>query len=299
MRAFPLAPYLEFYPVRGNADTPRVMDAFLAPGTTRALGADYTPKSNTPGFGSVTLRMYGDKIQTDMAYERRGYDIGSQRALDLRNVSAGFGRFLMDALVNHTGANLNGNATTKGLKQLSADNSRDVVFDDSSNGGTFPAGNDSTSVKQQAKMIELLIAAANDILGGPTLILCNQWFLARLSTVGRNYMATQQVTDIYTGNNLTVPTFGNIPIVVSGYAADFSTEVITKTETQGTSTGSCTSVYMVRYGEQRDVTVATNRGIDVKDLGLIGSQYQSTIEIDMDQVCLSAKAIKRIKGIVL
>ncbi|MEN6296157.1 MAG: hypothetical protein ABFD61_08530, partial [Chloroherpetonaceae bacterium] len=97
---FPLAPYIEFYPINGNADTPRKVSAGITAGDTRTIGTDYTAKSDTPGFGAIALKIYGDKVKTDIAYQRRGTDIGSQRALDLANFSRSMGRYFMDCVIN-------------------------------------------------------------------------------------------------------------------------------------------------------------------------------------------------------
>jgi hypothetical protein len=94
---FPIGNYAEFYRITGNADAPRMSHSVIEAGAQRAIGEDYTPKEGTPQYASVVLKMYGDKIKTDVAYERRGQDIGSQRALDLANGARAIGRMLMDA----------------------------------------------------------------------------------------------------------------------------------------------------------------------------------------------------------
>jgi hypothetical protein len=293
----PLAPYLDFYKVRGNADTPRAADSAFTAGTTRAIGNDYTPQSRTPQFGSIALKLYGDVVKTDIAYERRGFDIGSQRSKDLKDFAGSLGRFFANAIVNHDGTNLNGNPTIKGLLKLATDNAVNYVFD-TVDGGELPTGNGNNERKQQDKFIEWLAAHIATIIDGPSCLLMNGWMSARLASVGRGYLSTSNVADIF-GRNQVVTSFAGIPIVNAGYGADSVTEIITKTEEAGGSGAVCTSIYLMRFGEEQNLTIATNVGIDVKDLGQVGTQLQTLVEFDVDSALLNAKALKRLSGIIL
>ena len=141
VNSFPLANFAEFYAITGNADTPRKVDGNLTAGGNRTIGTDYTAKSNTPSFGAVTLKIYGDKVKTDLAYQRRGVDIGSQRALNLANFSRSLGRFFADSVINDE----IDSSKFSGLLEQATELSRKIVFD-TENGGSLPTGNASADI---------------------------------------------------------------------------------------------------------------------------------------------------------
>lgn len=288
---FPIRDYAEFYRITGNADAPRKADATMEAGSNRAIGEDYTPKDNTPDFANVVLKMYGDKIQTDVAHERRGGDIGSQRAIDLANGSRAIGRMLMDAFINDDAS-----ANSKkfnGLKKQTTTLGRVAVFD-TENGGTVPTGNGNAERKQQDKFIEFLDVNFNDIAGGPDVIICNGTMLGRLASIGRGYTSFTNVKDIY-GREQQVLAFRGVPCINAGFKASNSGLIIPDNLTVGEN-DDCTSLYYVKFGEASDVTFATNVGLDVKDLGVVGMNYITAVEIDIDLVVLNANAVKRLDG---
>lgn len=292
LSSFPLANYAEFFSITGNSDTARLADNEIAAGTTRSIGTDYTPKTITPQFGNINLKIYGDKIATDIAYQRRGIDIGSQRVVHLANFCRSLGRYLMDATINHTLSS----ATFSGLKEKANTFSRKVVFD-TENGGSVPNGNSSTEVKQQHKFLEFLDAQIEDIVGGPQVIIMNGAMKARLESIARNYFTTSTLQDVY-GNTQVVKFYKEIPIINAGFKADVSGQVIGNDEVEGNS-NNCTSIYLVRFGEASDVCFATNVGLDVQDLGLVGTSFITLVEFDLDLVVFNPKSFKRIAGIIL
>lgn len=289
--AFPLANYAEFYQMRGNADAPRKADATMTAGANRSIATTYTAKTNTPDFGSIMLKIYGDLVETDRAYERRGIDIGSQRAKDLANFSRSLGRYFMNAFVNDE---LSATAFS-GIKQQTTKLSRKVVFG-GGNGGSFPTGNGNTERKAQDALFELLSEKIAEV--GPSCILVNAQFMGRLESVGRNFLTTDNVADIY-GTNQRVISFMGIPLVNAGFAANGTGLILPNDETEGTSTSACTSIYLIRFGEEVDTTIATNSGLDVEDLGAVGTKFQTMVELDVDVAVLNPNSILRIGGIKL
>ena len=244
--AFALAAYVHFYEMTGNADKPRDKSDQFSAGDTRTTSTDYTVKEREPNFADVTLRIYGDKVETDIAHERRGQDIGSQRLLDLEDFCESLGWYFMDALINHD----NGASAEQftGLKAQAAAHARNTVLDDGSgNGFALITGNDNAARQRHDAFIEALDAAIEDIVN-------------------------------------------------SGFKNDGAGLVIPHNETVGTSTD-CTSIYLARFGEKRHVSLATNVGLDVQDMGLIGTKWQSLVEFDVDLVVLHDKAFKRLSGL--
>lgn len=293
MANFPLAPFAEFYQMTGNADSLRKADSVIVAGDNRSIGNDYTAKSNTPGFANVALKIYGDKVMTDAAYERRGQDIGTQRGIDLANGSRAIGRMLMDATINDE------LSATKfsGIKQQATALGRNFVFD-TENGGLLPTGNGNAEKKQQDKFIEALDAYLALIAGGADCIVANAYLMSRLTSLGRGLTSYTTVKGMY-GRDERVDYYRDIPIVNAGYKSNNTGLVIGKDETVGTAEGICTSLYLLKFGEQTDVTFATNVGFDVKDLGIVGMNYVTAVEADLDLAILNANSILRFSGIIL
>lgn len=289
MAACPLMQFAQFYQITGNADSPR-KSTDITGGDNRAVGSDYgSPKSGTPGFGSVTLKIYGDKVKTDLAYERRGIDIGSQRARDLRGFSRSLGRYFMDSFINDE------TSSTKfdGLKAQIGDLSRSVVLGGGADGFEVPAGNSSTQRAKQTTYIEALDAMIEEV--DPTVIVADSRTIARTASIAREFVRTENVQDIF-GQPQVLTHYRERPLVNAGLKKDRSGPVIGHAETVG-ETSDCTSLYGIRFGEEIDTTFATNVGIDVRDLGLVGSEYITLVEFDIDLVILDQWSVKRLEGI--
>lgn len=290
--AFPLANIAHFYSFFGNADTPRRTGSDFSAGQTRTTSTTYVPKERDPLFGLASLKIYGDAVSTDRANVRRGIDVGNQRTQDIEDFAGSLGRYLMDALVNHDNA---ANAThTNGLKVLADAAGRTTTLG-GPNGFALPRGNDNAAAVAFDTFMEALDEAIEDVDGGVDAIIANGTLLSRMGTMGRQFISTTTVQDVY-GDDQRVRTFRDIPIINAGFKANRSGTVIGNAETVGTSTDA-TSLYLVHYGERRDLTIATNVGLDVVDLGEVGVKLQALVEMDIDQVLLNNKAIKRIAGI--
>ena len=292
--AFALAAYVHFYEMTGNADKPRDKSDQFSAGDTRTTSTDYTVKEREPNFADVTLRIYGDKVETDIAHERRGQDIGSQRLLDLEDFCESLGWYFMDALINHD----NGASAEQftGLKAQAAAHARNTVLDDGSgNGFALITGNDNAARQRHDAFIEALDAAIEDIVGGPDVITMDGKSISRFTSVARGLVTYSTVRNVF-GAEERVASYRDIPIVNSGFKNDGAGLVIPHNETVGTSTD-CTSIYLARFGEKRHVSLATNVGLDVQDMGLIGTKWQSLVEFDVDLVVLHDKAFKRLSGL--
>lgn len=285
--AFPLANYAEFYSIVGNADAPRNADSNIAGGSNRAVGENYAQtRSANPNYGAVALKIYGDQVKTDLANTRRGMDVADQRVKDLENFAGSLGRRFMDALINDTTSD----TTFDGLAAQCTTLSRAAAYTE--NSGLVPAGNGATERKQQDAFLEFLDAELEDIAGGATCIIMGGKLKSRLKTIGRGFVTTTNVADIF-GVNQTVQEYSGIPIVNAGYKADKATSVIPYAAETGTD------LYIVRFGEDSDATIATNMGLDVRDQGLVGTAHCTLVEFDVALSIRNAKSVKHISGIKL
>jgi hypothetical protein len=292
IKGCPLADYLQFYSIVGNADSPRKVDAQMSAGDARAIGSDYTAKTNTPGFSAIALKIYGDKVSTDIAYQRRGIDIGSQRAVDLANFANSLGRYFMDALFNHTLS-----ATHfSGFSEQATALTRNTLLGTSAY-DIFPLNDSASNKAKQYAFFETLDAMINDIMGGPDCIVMNGSLLSRLESAAKDFIQISNMQDIY-GANQVIKSYKGIPLVNAGYKANATDLVIGNAETYGNKSD-CTSLYLLKFGEMKDCTLATNRGLDVKNLGLVATSFITMVEFDVDLGILNNKAFSRLSGIRL
>ena len=290
--AFPLAMYAHFYSFAGNADNPRKVGDEYDAGQARSTSTGYVAKEREPNFGTAALKIFGDKVATDIAHERRGIDIGGQQVRDVERFAGSLGRGLMNALVNHdNGANA---LHTNGVKVIADAVGQNVPLG-GPNGLALPRGNDNAAAQAFDQFIEELDHEIEDVDGGVDVILCNSTLISRLKSMGRRFVQTDTVQDIY-GENQQVTTYMGIPLVNAGWNPDRSGYIIGNDETVGTS-NDCTSLYLLNYGEEENLTIATNIGLDVVDLGQVEEKLKLLVELDLDQVLLNDRAIKRVSGI--
>lgn len=294
IEAAPILEVAEFYTHSGNADKPRKGAATVG-GSSRALNADFVGNVATPQFGDVALKIIGDKVIIDRAHQRRGQDIGSVVIEELQSVARGIGRHFMDLFVN---ADSDAVATVfNGLKKQIV-GSDILLLEAAENGAQVILGNDNAAKRSQ-QMFKLYIDQLLAEVGGASFLLANRKTLGYLRAIGMEYVRSANMQDIFSnaGNRLIGDYFG-VPVFDAGYKKDNATPVIGNDEVQGTSEN-CTSIYAGKFGEKADLTFATNIGLEVKDLGLVGAQRQISIELDTDLVRLSPACAKRLAGIRL
>ncbi|GMU99369.1 MAG: hypothetical protein AMXMBFR51_21040 [Ignavibacteriota bacterium] len=110
-----------------------------------------------------------------------------------------------------------------------------------------------TTANQDA-FVEILFKQLLNVPGANAII-CNANLGARLTTIAKRIGAAGETLNSF---GIPVNTFNNVPIVV------VDTNTITQTESDGTNTD-CTSLYIVRFGEELGVTFVTNSGFYFED----------------------------------
>ncbi len=277
--------YAEFYQIAGNAANTRKHSAATG-GKFRTVNNDYAANVVDPAFATPTLKIYGDKVQTDWANERRGSDIASVRAADLIAFSRRLGQQLQAYYVN--GAVATNANQFNGFKAICP---AGQLITPAAAGISFPVGNSDANRSAQQVVIEQLSALIGSIDGGAQFLLANAAFIARLTS-------TANITTIMDDFGKPVASFNGVPILDAGYDASGSL-IIPSNEVVGASGAVCTSVYAARFGEATDLSCATNVGVAVKDLGLVGVQYTYAVDFDLDLALLNDRAIGRLQGIKL
>lgn len=287
LRNHPLLPQLEFYSMVGNADNLRKASA-ASGGTVRALNSNYSTVTVNPSFATPTLKIVGDEIGTDQAHERRGQDIASVRATDLKAFSRTFARNLANYAINGTGAS---NQPT-GLKVLTPAGQK-FYANSSSAALTIELGDTDAKKLAFQQLAEKLQFGIQLVDGGASAIIMPAPLVSRVTAILGD--SVQWRANEW---GIPVPYYNMVPIISAGYT-NAGASIIAGDETHGTITGTCYSVYFARFGEKTDVTVATNIGLNVTDKGLVGSQYLYNIDFDMEFALENDKAIAKLEGLKL
>ncbi len=276
----------EFYQMTGNADYTRKKSA-ASGGQFRSVNNDYPDNQVDPTFANPTLKIFGDKVQTDRAHERRGSDIASVRASDLLSFAYALGKEFQATFFN--GDPQASPAQFAGLKEITP---ATQVITPAANGLAVALGNTDSAKKTQQQFLEALDALIQSIDGGAQAISMDGTLLSRLSSIARD-----QVRFDINEFGQQVAFYNGIPILVAGFDKA-GNKILPFNETVGTNTD-CTSVYAFRFGEKEDLSFATNVGVEVKDLGLVGVHYTYAVDFDLDLVLLNDKAVARLEGIRL
>lgn len=290
--AAPILQFAEFYSFSGNADVVPE-NSTVAGGAGRLLNADYTPVDSGVTTRTLAPQILGDVIRTDQALERRftGIEgIASERARQLISFSRGIGRYFTDQFIN-------GNNTAPQLHGIRPRIIAGQTASMGTNGDTVPLGNSDANVVKQQAFLEKLYELIGLVPDGAQVLVMNSRAIARLQAIARQYVTVTQVNDAF-GIPQQFTTFNGIPVINSGLAKDGTTQIITNTETQGTSTD-CTTIYALRFGERENVSIGTNIGLQVYDRGLVGSQFVTAVEMDANILIQNDRAVARLVGIRL
>ena len=278
--------FAEFYSMNGSAEYARKA-ATATGGQFRSLDSDFPLNSVSPVFTNPALRILGDQVQVDQAHERRGYDISSVRATELLNFSANLGRQFQNYFFN--GDSMTSSEQFDGLKVL-APSSQTLIA--SANGLSVDTGNSDTAKGKQQKFLELIDSLIESIDGGAEYLYMDGKTISRLTSIAREFISISK--DEF---GSLIRYYNGVPILPAGYDRS-GNRIIPHTETTGTSSAT-TSIYAVRFGERSDVTIATNIGVEVSDLGIVGPFYTHKVELDAAPVVLNDKSIARLTGIII
>lgn len=282
--ANPVLQDAEFYPINGNAEYLRKV-ATASGGAFRALNSAPAANKVDPEFVLASLKIFGDKVEVDQAHERRGGDIPSERARQLFNFARNFAKNFVDKLFN-------GAVSATDFDGLKALMPVGQVITPATDGFEVVTGNDNTAKKSQQRFVEYLQNLVGLVSGGATHLYMNYAILSRLSTIAAEYVKWER-----NEFGLMVPFFMGIPVRDPGYTSAGSL-ILTNAETCGTSANTG-SVFAVRWGEKQDFTIASNKGVNVADQGLVGVHYTHLVELDAVPVLANTKAVAQLKGIIL
>ena len=282
--ANPVLADAEFYPLNGNAEYLR-KEATASGGAFRALNSAPAANQVDPEFVLAALKIFSEKVEVDIAHERRGGDIASERARQLLSLARNFGKNLVAKLFN-------GAVSATDFDGLKALMPAGQVITPATDGFEVVTGNDNTAKKSQQRFIEYLQNLVGIVSGGATHLYMNYAILSRLTTIAAELIQWEK-----NEFGMSVPFFKGIPIRDPGYTS--ANALILGMDEECGNSANTGSVYAVRWGEKQDFTIGTNKGVNVSDLGLVGVHYTHLVELDAVPALAGSKAIAQLKGIIL
>lgn len=289
----PVLDRLPLMPIQGNAYA-YDSEATLPGIAFRSVNEAYTESTGTVNQSTESLVILGGDADVDRFIVQTRGNLNDQRAIQTRlKVKAASYKF-QDTFFN-------GDVTvdTKSFDGLKKRLTGAQVIAAGTNG--IPVvGNGTTDPLVFLDQLDILLAAVPGITGTNGAIYANSSILAKIRAAGRRVGGVDVVREDIT--NKRVLTWQGIPILDPGDNLA-GTKILPQTETQGTASGTATSIYAVKFGEDETdggVTGLTNGGIMVDDLGLLQSQpvYRTRIEFYCGMAVFGGKGAARLTGIL-
>lgn len=316
LSAAPMLNYARWFSHAGNA----VMLPVATPNSNkrlqiRDLNTDVTATiPPAPSYITTGLRIFTAKTRSDRAYEAQ--NPGQLAEYHVRNIEKdafSMGRDLTDRFVNDdpTAAPADPRRWT-GLKELcsivppapeyalagSAGGNRTVQFTE--NGGILALDDTNAAKKAARRFLELCRQVDRQTIssgGGTKVIFMPDDLAFRLSGLGLPYLTVTR-TDELLNQPMDIDTFMGYPVVRTGKASDLATDIIPLDETVGANSD-CTSMYMVTFNEEADLTFSTNVGVTVDGALTKDNFLETRVELQAGLTLANPQAIARIEGIRL
>jgi hypothetical protein len=258
----------------------------------RSVNEAYTESTGTVNQKTESLVILGGDADVDRFIVKTRGNLNDQRAVQTAmKVKAASYKF-QDTFFN-------GDVTvdTKAFDGLKKRLTGSQVLDIGTNGAPV-LGNGSTDTQSFFDALDSLIAAVPGIDGTNGAIYANSSILGKIRSAGRRIGGVDLVKEDITGKR--VLTWNGIPVLDPGSTA---AGILGQTETQGTASGTASSIYAVKFGQgeaDQAVTGLTNGGVMVDDLGQLQEKpvYRTRIEFYCGLGIFGGKAAARLRGVL-
>ena len=292
----PVLDRLPLMPIEGNAyayDT----EGSLPGVAFRNVNEAYTESTGVVNQSTETLVIMGGDADVDRFIVQTRGNLNDQRAVQTRMKVKAASYFFQDSFFNNDVA-AGGNAA-KGFDGLKKRLTGAQVMAAGTNG--IPVvGNGTTDPHVFFDALDTLLAAVPNIGPANGALYANNLIQAKVRSAGRRIGGVDIVREDLTQKR--VLTYNGIPFLDPGDNLA-GTKILPQTETQGTASGTVSSIYAVKFGESEadgGVTGLTNGGVMVDDLGLLQAQpvYRTRIEFYCGVALFAGKAAARLTGIL-
>lgn len=267
-----------------------------------------------PAYITTGLRIFTAKTRSDRAWEAQNTgQLGPYHSSNLQKDVFSLGRDFTDRFINDNPAAPPADARRWiGLKELcsivppapeyalagSAGGNRTVQFTE--NGGILALDDTNAAKKAARRFLELCRQVDRQTISsgaGTKVIFMPDDLAFRLSGLGLPYLTVTR-TDELLNQPTEIGTFMGYPVVRTGKASDLATDIIPLNETVG-SNSDCTSMYIVTFNEQADLTFSTNIGVTVDGALTKDNFLETRVELQAGLTLANPQAIARIEGIRL
>ena len=256
----------------------------------RSVNEAYTESTGAVNQKSESLVILGGDADVDRFIVQTRGNLNDQRAVQTAmKIKAASYKF-QDTFFNGDVA-----VDPKGFDGLKKRLTGSQVLDAATNGiGPVAGGHDFLDA------LDALIAAVPGINGANGAIYANSAILGKITSSLRRLGDADFIREDLT--NKRVLTYNGIPILDPGATAA-GANIIPQTETQGTASGTASSVYAVKFGQDEGdqaVTGLTNGGVQVDDLGQLQEKpaYRTRIEFYCGVALFGGKAAARLRGVL-
>jgi hypothetical protein len=285
----PVLDRLPLLPIEGNAYAYN-KEATLPGVAFRSVNEAYTESTGTVVQATESLVILGGDADVDRFLVQTRGNLNDQRAVQTRlKVKAASYKF-QDTFFN-------GDVTvdTKAFDGLKKRLTGAQVIAGGTNG--IPVlGNGGTDTQTFFDKLDELLS----LVPGADAIYANASVAAKIRSAGRRIGGVDIVNEDMTGKRIL--TWQGVPVLDPGVNLS-GTNILPQSETQGTASGTTSSIYAVKFGEDENdggVTGLTNGGVMVDDLGLLQSQpvYRTRIEFYCGLATFGGQAAARLTGIL-
>ncbi|HVZ40942.1 MAG TPA: hypothetical protein VHI13_16800 [Candidatus Kapabacteria bacterium] len=287
--ACPVLDFLHFYQFPGSADEP-LKDADARAGRTRAINDAWPNNRTTPQWGSISLKVFGDKVETDQEWQVRlaGYGgIAAEHMRQLEEAGSSMGRYFMELFMTSDGTG----TLFPGLPTLHVpiDGVTDVVLGAD---GTALSLEDTTTAKKNNRLVKEKVdwlARNSDVLVMAELV------RDRLTTLATDRVTTQSVQNAV-GEEVILTKWAGKPIILSGNTKDDDAPIQDLNEVVGDSED-CTSIWGFKTGERQHLTAGTNVGFRVEAPKMVDNMLTTNMNLSIGLTLLKDRSLRRIRGI--
>jgi hypothetical protein len=285
----PLLDRIPFLTIQGNAYA--YNEEATLPGVEfRAVNGSYSESTGTVNPKSEKLVILGGDADVDRFIVQTRGNLNDQRAVQTRmKVKAASYKFQDHFINGDTAVDVNG---FDGLKKRLTGAQ---VIPAATNGmGPVAGGHDFFDA------LDALIAQVPGINGGNGALYTNAKVIAKIKSSARRLGGVEMVRDALTQKM--VATYNGIALLDIGQTAA-GADIIPQTETQGTASGTASSIYAVKFGTaegDQAVTGLTNGGVQVRDLGELDTKpvYRTRLEFYTGLAIFGGKGAARLTGVL-
>lgn len=293
VQSSPVLDRIPLLPIEGNAYA--YNEEGTLPGVAfRSVNEAYTESTGTVNQKTEGLVIMGGDADVDRFIVQTRGNLNDQRATQTAMKVKAASYLFQDTFFNGD-VTVNAKAFDGLKKRLTGAQ----VIAAATNGAPV-LGNGSSDAQAFFDALDALVAAVPGLDGTNGAIYANSNILGKIRSAGRRLGGVETVREDLTGKR--VLQWNGIPVLDPGTNAA-GTTILAQTETQGTASGTTSSVYAVKFGQDEGdqaVTGLTNGGVMVDDLGLLQSQpvYRTRIEFYCGLAVFGGKAAARLTGVL-